>query len=112
MRKQIGSIAGMTGLAILALVFAGRERMAYAEEFEAGKICSTGPGDVCRVETLWTCVSWVNTTVGGGITGLPTGGGANGTVGSSCGQWRTSVETYYWTDTGTGAGSGTRPRLK
>lgn len=112
MRKQIGSIAGMTGLAILALVFAGRERVAYAEDFESGKICSWGPGDVCRVETKQTCARWVSTTVGGGLTGSLTGGGVNGTATLSCGEWVTVTDTYYWTETGTGAGSGTRAALK
>lgn len=108
MRKQIGSIAGMIGLAILALVFAGRERVAYAEDFEADKTCSWGPGAVCREVKTMTCTRWVNTTLGGGLTGSPTGGGANGTITTSCGEWVTNTETYYWTDTGTGAASGTR----
>ena len=112
MRKQIGSIAGMTGLAILALVFAGRERVAYAEEFESGKICSWGPGEVCRTDVTQTCARYASTTIGGGLTGSPTGGGANGTITNSCAQWVTSTLTYYWTDTGTGAGSGTRSALK
>ena len=112
MRKQIGSIAGMIGLAIIALAFAGRERVAYAEDLESGKVCSWGPGEVCRTDVTQTCARYASTTIGGGLTGSPTGGGANGTITNSCAQWVTSTLTYYWTDTGTGAGSGTRAALK
>ena len=102
MRKQIGSIAGMIGLAIIALAFAGRERVAYAEGFASDKYCGSGPGLPCRTIYTEVCDSWVYTTVGGGLTGSPTGGGANGTATRTCAQWTKTTTFYYWTESGTG----------
>ena len=106
-------IFGAITLALIALAFLGMPRSAYADDkYGPETQCWNGTPNPCYQVVVNTCASYATTSVGGGLTVGPTGGGVNASAGSVCSAWVTTTAFYQWkTEAGAG-GSGSIPGPK
>ena len=65
------------------------------ESESAPKPCGEGTKVACGKTTTQTCTSWKLTTVSGGLTISPTGGGGTWTTEYTCASWKTVEMTLY-----------------